>query len=364
VRVRGNPRLRFLDRTFGVPLLRIIGLQAKRQRPSRVERFGILRTHAVGDTLLLRGVLDDARAQFPDADIVLVTGEDNAEAGQLVVSDRARCIAVSVLSPLAAMETIRRQNFDILVDASSWARLDALLAALSAARFRVGFRAEGQGRHFAFDAPVNHAPDLHQIDNYRALFRAAGVQSTTAPSLTSLTLPPSSFPLPPSFVVFHAWSGGFKGHNKEWPLDRWVQLGSRLKSLGSVAVTGGPSNAAQSGQLVASLRSAGVDAHSFTGSMTLAQTGALLRRAAAVVSVNTGIMHFAAMLGVPTVALEGPTRPSRWGPIGPRVTSVTSSFAGCGFLDLGFEYDGQRGDCMLGIEVERVAQAVHSLLGT
>jgi ADP-heptose:LPS heptosyltransferase len=69
-------------------------------------------------------------------------------------------------------------------------------------------------------------------------------------------------------------------------------------------------------------------------------------------------MHLAAAVGAPTIALNGPTSAARWGPIGPNVVCVDSELPGCGYLNLGFEYDGRRTDCMQGISVERVATAV------
>jgi heptosyltransferase I len=63
-----------------------------------------------------------------------------------------------------------------------------------------------------------------------------------------------------------------------------------------------------------------------------------------------------------TIGLNGPTSSRRWGPIGSRAVSLDSTLPGCGFLNLGFEYDGQREDCMAGVGVERVAAAVASAL--
>jgi ADP-heptose:LPS heptosyltransferase len=51
---------------------------------------------------------------------------------------------------------------------------------------------------------------------------------------------------------------------------------------------------------------------------------ALLRRSALVVGGDTGPIHVAAALGVPTVGLYGPTSGRRNGPFGPRTTWVES----------------------------------------
>ena len=88
----------------------------------------------------------------------------------------------------------------------------------------------------------------------------------------------------------------------------------------------------------------------------------MLAGSAAVVSVNTGVMHLAAALGVPTVSLDGPTAPQRWGPIGPRTVSVRPAQADCGFIHLGPEYDPRYADCMKRITVAQVVAAMHGLM--
>jgi hypothetical protein len=46
------------------------------------------------------------------------------------------------------------------------------------------------------------------------------------------------------------------------------------------------------------------------------------------------------------------------GPIGPRAIGVESPGKGCGYLPLGFNFDGQATDCMERITVDRVWEAV------
>jgi len=44
---------------------------------------------------------------------------------------------------------------------------------------------------------------------------------------------------------------------------------------------------------------------------------------------DTGPLHFAAGLGVPTVSLFGPTSPARWAPVGARHQVLTGAICGC-----------------------------------
>jgi heptosyltransferase I len=361
--VRGSQALKRLDRFVGIPAVWLAGtLSARRRRPRSFDRVGVLRTAAIGDTLLLTGPLRDLRRALPDADIVLITGTDNAGAGEYAATGVARHIAISVAQPIAAALRIRREKLDLLIDTGAWPRLDALLTALSAARYRVGFRTPGQHRHWAYDQAVEHRPDRHELDNLRALVAALGFEVGSVPFLHRVVTPASPAEEHPPFIVFHPWSGGFRGDIKEWPLDRWVELATRLAGVASrFVITASAAQAQRSTALAARMADAGLDVTVHAGA-SFRELAALLTASTGVVAVNTGVMHFAAQLGAPTISLEGPTPVRRWGPVGPRVASVVSPLPGCGYLHLGFEYDGMRADCMDAITVDAVEQAVRRLV--
>ena len=92
---------------------------------------------------------------------------------------------------------------------------------------------------------------------------------------------------------------------KRWPLEHWRALASQIVSGGSsVAIVGGPEDA-RLGVLLADAGHGQIA--NAAGAFGLQATGALLRRSAAVVSGDTGVMHMATGVGTPVVALYGPT---------------------------------------------------------
>jgi heptosyltransferase-2 len=92
---------------------------------------------------------------------------------------------------------------------------------------------------------------------------------------------------------------------KRWPLEHWRALASQIVSGGSsVAIVGGPEDAKLGVLLAGSGHGQMANA---AGAFGLQATGALLRRSAAVVSGDTGVMHMATGVGTPVVALYGPT---------------------------------------------------------
>jgi heptosyltransferase-3 len=357
---RGNPLLKPLDRA-GIPLIRLLGFLPSQAMPPDIHRVGVLRTAAVGDTLLLSGILRDVRAAYPHADLMLLTGRENAEAGALALGGTGRLVVLPLSRPHAAVSALRRERLDVLIDTGSWPRFDALLTALSGARYRVGFRTAGQFRHYAYDAVVMHNSEAHEIENFRALARAIGVHGSTLPSISRETLRRVPETPRPPFAVFHPWAGGYRGEIREWPEERWIELAQRLQSrFDSFLITGAPSQSERTARLVGQLRAKGVKASG--SSHSVREVAAILCESEVVVGVNTSITHLGALLAVPAVVLDGPTGPIRWGLIGPRVASVMSELPGCGFLDLGYDYAGHRTDCMLGISVEAVERAVRQIL--
>jgi len=105
---------------------------------------------------------------------------------------------------------------------------------------------------------------------------------------------------------------------KQWPTERYGELAVRLKRMGfDVAVNAPRKDDVVAGRVVeASEGAARMIVCNVTG------LTALLRRTDLFVGGDTGPTHLAAALGVPVVALFGPTDPARNGPWGPGVCKV------------------------------------------
>jgi heptosyltransferase III len=361
MKLRGRPTLRFLDRYVGIPVISLFGLKPKRSMPTRIERIGVLRTAAIGEVLLISGILSDLRVAFPDADLTMVTGEENAMMGELVSRGRCRHIAVSIHKPLSAARALRRERFDVLIDTGPWPRLDAILTAMAGARFTIGFSSRDHYRHYAYDLVVPHGRDVHEIENFRSLVRPLGAMAASLPSLNVGGTIPAEISQG-TYVVFHPWSGGFRAHLREWPTERWVRVAEGLRGIGATfLISGSPADAPRSQRIADAIAAHGLRAQSIAGQSVEAMIP-ILRQAALVVGVNTSITHLASIVGATTVMLEGPTSPRRWGLLGPHSVSVCSEFPGCGFVHHGFEFEGQREDCMLGVFPEAVIHAAHDRL--
>jgi ADP-heptose:LPS heptosyltransferase len=360
MRLRGNPILHFADRYVGIPVVVCLGhLRRKGTVPSNIGTIGLLKTGAIGDTVLLSAVIADLRCTFRNAELIFFCNEVNFEiAGMLAGVDRV--IKVPFRNLVAGMAAVRSVSVDVMLDFGQWSRLEALFTIFSKACFKIGFRSRGQHRHAGYDLTVEHSSEVHELENYRRLVRTLGVETRNLPSLLA---PKGEPPLDREYAVCHLWPGGTGRELKQWPAERWVQLFAELAGWGmEIVLTGSPSDRARNEEVIAYLGRETRGIVKNAAGLSLDRTAAMLAHSKVVVSVNTGVMHLAAALGAPLVALHGPTSSKRWGPISETAIVVDSPAPGCGYLNHGWEYPAQPPQCMESIRYETVREACGELL--
>jgi heptosyltransferase-3 len=126
-------------------------------------------------------------------------------------------------------------------------------------------------------------------------------------------------------VICHVASSQPK---KEWPLSNWAKL-YRLASDAGWQVVFTTARGEREQSLMADLKKLAPEAVILPLISDLPLFLAVLQRAAVFISGDTGPLHFAAGLGVPTISLFGPSFPALWGPIGERHQTLTGSACSC-----------------------------------
>ena len=362
---RGSTALRHLDFFFGIPVLRLCSwFRRCGRRPQSPRRIGMLFNPALGDTLLASAAVEDVRALYPDAHLIVFATAANVAAARLLPGVGA-IEMLRIPRPLRSIRVLRQARLDMLLDFTAWQRSTAIYTMLSHAAFTMGFERTGQHRHIGYDQAVPHRGDCHELENLRRLTRALGA---TTPHEPRLQIPNNSSArrlLNPGqrYIVLHAWASGSKCWMREWPAERWIELVRRLKSPSRVfLLTGSSADEPCCDALFQTLRDEGATVRTLIGREGLAAVAGTLLQAEMLISVNTGILHLGAILGVPTIALNGPTSAARWGAVGPRVANVAPADGSGGYLDLGFEYRGRTENVMAKITVDQVLDVVNALL--
>ena len=241
----------------------------------------ILRPGAIGDCLLALPALehlasgDHTELWISSAVAPLIHFADRV---QSLSSTGIELVGVGDL-PLPPRLQERLANFDSIV---SW-------YGANRPEFRRALNLLGVDTEFLAALPPNDYPG-HATDFF------AGQVGARRGLIPRIELPATE---PKSSILLHPFSGSSR---KNWPLRNYRDLAARLPEPVEWAVN-----------------ASGIYLFEDLGDLAGSLNGTRL-----FVGNDSGITHLAAALGVPTLALFGPTDPARWAPRGPNVTVLHS----------------------------------------
>ena len=226
-------------------------------------------------------------------------------------------------------------RFDVAVDLQGLWK-SGVITALTRAPLRVGLavsHCRERGNAWFTNRRVTPPKEAaHVVDQYRAVIGALGVDlSAVGPSAFPIAREPGAeaavarwleeegVKTGAPLVLLNPGSGG--GH-KRWAVEAFRRLGEEtaMRVGARVAISWGPGEEPLARAIAHGMRPGAL----VPPSTTIPEMVALFRRAALVVGGDTGPVHVAAVLGVPTVGLYGPTSARRNGPYGPRVATIQS----------------------------------------
>ena len=303
-------------------------------------RLLIVRLGSMGDIIHTLPAATALRLAFPEASIGWLVEERWAEL--LCTLPEPRSGLRSPRRPLVdRVHTVNTKTWrNSLLSMQTWEQIAAGLSELRAQRYEVAVDFQGAVRS-AVLARLSGAPVVYGVtqprENVASMFYTRQVIAhgshvveqnlslAEAVAHRPLEMPKVDFPhdnsvdkqledrLQPGrdFALLNPGAGWGA---KQWPADRYGYVARRLaedsvKSL----INFGPG---EESLVHAAESSSEGTAQGLTSSLT--ELIALTRRARIFVGGDTGPMHLAAALGIPVVAIFGPTNPARNGPFGTR----------------------------------------------
>jgi heptosyltransferase III len=304
---------------------------------ARPEKILAVQFKYFGDAVLMTPSLRALREHFPDGELHVLVPEKIAPVLQsLPWLDRVwpmphRRGRAALCETWPVLRALRRERFDRSVDFASNDR-GAIASFLIAARHRLGWSERGGfwGRPFCYNqrvAPENKVQ--HESARQAHLLSAWGIvpSSLAAEIRADPALAASANKILPAGKIFcHIASSQPK---KEWPLKNWAAL-HQMAAAAGMEMTFGTGVGAREESLLTEFRKLAPTAPILEPIPDITLYLAVLQWARVFISGDTGPLHFAAGLGVPTLALFGPSSPTQWTPVGAQHKFLTGSACTCG----------------------------------
>lgn len=351
--------LKYIDNLLGPSLVKLASKLPERNNVVCQGNILILRPGGMGDAVLLLPIIQELKRQQSGLTVTVLAEKRNYAIFNLSgVVDRVLCY-----DRPADLLQVFRGSYDIIVDSEQWYRLSAILARLMGASTRIGF--VSNNRRLLFTHQISYGLEVYERFNFVKLFTPIGfVDNAGDVDSIYLDSSPDAVCTVDGLLGDHSGRGfaaifpGASVPEKEWGKENFARLGEKLYATGIVSVVLGGRSEALCASAVAT-RCNGLD---LAGKTSVSETAAILTRASVLVSGDSGLLHLAASLGIPTVALFGPSDSRKWAPRGKhhRVISKKLPCSPCSrFATIPrCRYDQK---CMSLISVEEVYAAVMSV---
>ena len=305
--------LKFIDGLVGGSIAACLPAAPKRAAAS-LRRFLFIRPGGIGDAVLLAPALLAVKDRFPEAEITVLAERRNAAAFVLCpVVDR-------MLLYDAPGELIKalRGGYDVAIDTEQWHRLSAVVARLTRAPVSIGFATNDRKRLFAHQIDYSHEQyEAWSFFDLLALLGIARPAKLCTPFLTigeQARLRAAELLAPLAGKPFVAFFPGASIAERHWGKERFQKVAERLAAEGiAIVVVGGKEDAEEGESIVK--HCGGMN---LAGRTTLVESAAVIARSALLLSGDSGVLHIAVGLGIPTVSLFGPGIEAKWGPKGGR----------------------------------------------
>jgi heptosyltransferase-2 len=350
----------------------------RRQRRDAPTRILLMRLERIGDLLMALPAIADVRAAAPGARIDLVVGSWNADIARSIAGvDRVQTLDAPWLArggagatPSHLLRTAvswRRERYDLAVNFEPDVRTNLLLA-LSGAGWRAGYRSGGGGA--VLDQALEYLPAEHTTDNARRLVAQVFAREVPASMPARTLVAPEATRREAIAILAGARRPRVAMHVaggrqvKQWPVERFVSVARSLadREGATIVLTGGPGDEGMLREARAALPSDRVIDISGAGLLTVA---AVFERCDLMITGDTGPMHVAAAVGLPIVAVFGPSDPRRYAPRGAhdRVVRIDLPCAPCNRIRLPpARCTGRVPDCLALLPADRVLDAAVEIL--
>ena len=355
--------LKLLDKIIGYPLSSLLPQIWKyhKNTPEKFESILIIRPGGIGDAVLLLPALNALKATFPDSQIDVLCEKRNAD----VFSLSKETNRIYLYDKVSSLFQCLSSKYDVVIDTEQWHRLSAVVAYLTRAPIRIGFRTNERIKLFTHHIPYSH-DDYEVYSFFHLIEPLINITHHFNVYEPFIDISHSMYPHPLSGLKKEdkliAIFPGTSIKQKRWGGDKFGKVARSLYAIGHTIVIFGSSADRDNAERIKKYVANCID---LTGKTNLRDVAAVLKMSKVLITTDTGLMHLAYAVGTPTVSLFGPSIEKKWAPKG-NGHIVINKHLGCSpCTRFGYTPRCKRNvECLSLISVDEVIRAAEIILNT
>jgi len=341
--------IRWIDTVFGPILawaLLTIGLVVGRSRkhripvqPKTIKKILIIKFFGGGSILLASPVFSRIKEIHPDARISIITLSENKEICSLLTPiDNIYCLDLKapflfLLKYLRLVLEIKNKNYDVIVDLefiTNFSALTTLLISLiSKPCTTIGFSSPSRWRNKVYSTAISFDHSRHITGIFRKLFfplinksfnvdfKAPKRDLLSAAEFSPLTTTLLEADSEVNKIVCVNINTGKLCLLRRWPQENYAELILSLYRRFGVktVLVGGKEDISYVDEFIMKLPS-NIDTSNFCGKLSIKELIGLFSKSRLLITNDSGPLHIASIIGLPTVSFFGPETPHLYGPVG------------------------------------------------
>jgi lipopolysaccharide heptosyltransferase II len=331
--------------------------------PSQIKKILCIKPRGIGDIILSTIILENLAAYFPSSQIdylvekfAKASVENNPYVKKVLTMNETEF-------PLLVALKIKKEKYDMILDLWSNPR-SAQITILSGVKYRVGYAY--RGRKYAYNIhATSERGDHHSAEHNLELLKPIGVPVTT--KNVHFYVSEKDDESGKKFVKKYCRedctivgiipAGGWP--SKRCDATKWVEICSAINKKYKVKflILWGPGDEYDADYI----KNHFPDKTILAPKTTLKQMSGLIKNCGFILANDSGPMHIAAALGVPTLGIFGPTDPLKHGPYSENSGYVLKEdlfCITCNYLECPYNHE-----CMLQLSNQKVLSAFEKLGG-
>ncbi|MFH1905661.1 MAG: glycosyltransferase family 9 protein [bacterium] len=325
-----------MDQYFG-PLICMLLSPLRKFLPAKktgeIRKILIIKFWGMGSIMLASPALKSIKKKFPESQLLFLTLSQNKELCQVLKTiDKTICLDVGnffifLISLWKIFLIFRKEKFDLAIDLEFFTNFTALITFLTGSRNTVGFQTYKFWRNGFYTRKVSFAHSKHIMDIFLKMVQVLGLETKDK----TLEKPSISFRekkrIEKLFKTNHVNDSELLVsmnintnslfYNRRWPKENFAQLSKRLLERKNIRIflIGGKEDKeyVESFQRLLKFPAQVIN---LCGQITIGELIALLERCHLLIGNDSGPLHLAAALRLPTVSFFGPETPFLYGPVG------------------------------------------------